>query len=254
MQDMQCQHTCNNCGCTVAIIQGCLSIVNEEERLHLSKKLQNQWQSPEAHYWRPTVLYTAFKCRIFIHQAKVRPGSDRNGLCDPYVRVMICSNATETPVLYATLSPIWNAVISIDYVKLPGSIHWNRGNCAPIVAIELYDTDKNTADDYLGLGMLPVAVIPAQKDDTEGEGHYGEFGVLKNKHALDKFQALDSLSPPPLKWIPISISGATRAEILMSAELVELSQESDIDQVTKTEPLVIVGIPTAIRPTIKNYV
>uniref|UniRef100_A0A1A9ZTS0 C2 domain-containing protein n=1 Tax=Glossina pallidipes TaxID=7398 RepID=A0A1A9ZTS0_GLOPL len=178
--DIQCQHTCAYCGCVVGIVQGCLSIVSETERADFFTSVSQDWKRPEPFYWNPTVYYTYFKCRIFIHQAKVRPGGDRTGLCDPYIRVMICMNSAETAVIYETLSPIWNSP------------------------------------------------------------------------ALQKFQYMRLLSPPPLKWVPVSVSGGTRAEVLMSGELVELQNQRDIP--TTVESCVTVGIPTPIRPIMKNFV
>uniref|UniRef100_A0A1B0G2Q0 C2 domain-containing protein n=1 Tax=Glossina morsitans morsitans TaxID=37546 RepID=A0A1B0G2Q0_GLOMM len=259
-KDIQCQHTCAYCGCVVGIVQGCLSIVGETERADFFASVSQDWKRPEPFYWNPTVYYTYFKCRIFIHQAKVRPGGDRTGLCDPYIRVMICMNSAETAVIYETLSPIWNSVISFDNILMPGCLQWYVHN-PPLVAIELYDTDKKTSDDYLGCGYLPVSVISSDWADsnTREEGDANpcvrgtDFGkIVHHKPALQKFQYMRLLSPPPLKWVPVSVSGGTRAEVLMSGELVELQNQRDMP--TTVESCVTVGIPTPIRPIMKNFV
>uniref|UniRef100_A0A1A9WPX1 C2 domain-containing protein n=1 Tax=Glossina brevipalpis TaxID=37001 RepID=A0A1A9WPX1_9MUSC len=259
-KDIQCQHTCAYCGCVVAIVQGCLSIVSEAERPDFFASVSQDWKRPEPFYWNPTIYYTYFKCRLFIHQAKVRPGGDRTGLCDPYIRVVICMNSAETPVIYATLSPIWNSVISFDNILMPGCLQWYVNN-PPLVAIELYDTDKKTSDDYLGCGYLPISVISSDWADsnTREEGDANpcfratDFGkVVHHKPALQKFQYMRLLSPPPLKWVPVSVSGGIRAEVLMSGELVELQNRRDMP--TTVESCVTIGIPTPIRPIMKNFV
>uniref|UniRef100_A0A1I8QEL5 C2 domain-containing protein n=1 Tax=Stomoxys calcitrans TaxID=35570 RepID=A0A1I8QEL5_STOCA len=255
-KDTQCQHTCPNCGCIVAIVLGSLSIVIEREYTDFLNKMKSQWLNPEPFYWRPITkaTNTAFKCRIFIHQAKVRPGADRSGLCDPYVRVMIASHSAETPVLYATLSPIWNSVISMDCVTLPGSIQWYDAYNAPLVAIELYDTDRRTADDYLGCGTLAIAVISLEAQSLyEDNAPTAEKGI-DAQNAWETFKALPNLSPPPLKWVPIALNGVTKAEVLMSAEMVELVLDDNKMVKVMTEPQVSEGIPAAIKPVMKNYV
>ncbi|XP_059219531.1 otoferlin isoform X6 [Stomoxys calcitrans] len=255
-KDTQCQHTCPNCGCIVAIVLGSLSIVIEREYTDFLNKIKSQWLNPEPFYWRPIskATNTAFKCRIFIHQAKVRPGADRSGLCDPYVRVMIASHSAETPVLYATLSPIWNSVISMDCVTLPGSIQWYDAYNAPLVAIELYDTDRRTADDYLGCGTLAIAVISLEAQSLyEDNAPTAEKGI-DAQNAWETFKALPNLSPPPLKWVPIALNGVTKAEVLMSAEMVELVLDDNKMVKVMTEPQVSEGIPAAIKPVMKNYV
>ncbi|XP_061388297.1 otoferlin [Musca vetustissima] len=245
-KDSHCHHTCRQCGCIAGILLGCLSITTEREHSLLLNKIKQEWSNPEPFYYRPLKAFTRYNCRIFIHQAKIRPGSDRNGLCDPYVRIMFGPHAAETPILFTTLSPIWNAVITLNNVTLPGPIEWYGNTNSPLLAIELYDTDRRTADDYLGCGILPVTVIAAERhQDLENkmDGH---------KHALEKYMALQNLSPPPLRWLPISLNGTIRAEILISAELVEAANEEDADSLELA--LVTVGIPAAIRPTMKNYV
>lgn len=214
------------------------------------------WKHPEPFYWSPHIPFTNFKCRLFIHQAKIKPGADRNGLCDPYIRIMISQSAAETAVLFSTLSPIWNTVISLENIQLPGDFLWYLSN-PPMVAIEVYDTDRKTSDDYLGCGVLSMSVIKSDWIDWHARENEGwESEEVKHKHAIQKYELLKYMTPPPLKWIPIALSGAIRAEILMSGELVELQDVKKVKEVVEdtNEVSVTVGIPNAIKPNMKNFV
>ncbi|KNC25719.1 Gram-negative bacteria-binding protein 3, partial [Lucilia cuprina] len=255
-KDTKCQHTCLNCGCTVAIIRGCLSIVAESETSHYLSQVVQDWKHPEPFYWSPHIPCVNFKCRLFIHQAKIKPGADRNGLCDPYIRIMISQNAAETPIIFSSLSPIWNAVISLENIQLPGDFLWYLSN-PPVVAVEVYDTDRKTTDDYLGCGILTMSVIKSDWIDWYArENGSCESEEVKNKHAVQKYELLKYLTPPPLKWIPIALDGCIRAEVLMSGELVELQDVKKIKEVLEesNEVSVTVGIPNAIKPNMKNFV
>lgn len=195
-----------------------------------------------------------FKCRLFIHQAKIRPGSDRSGLCDPYVRVMIGNCAAESAILFSSLSPIWNTVICFERIQLPGLFQWYLAN-PPLAVIEIYDTDKKTAADYLGCGVLPLSVIKNEWLDLSSTDNASEESdEVKHKNAIKKYELLKYLSPPPLKWIPIALNGNIRAEVLCSGELMELTQSQETVAVEESKGSVTVGIPNAIKPNMKNFV
>lgn len=248
-----------NCGCTIAIIRGFLSIVTETQTSEFLSQVVQQWKHPEPLHWEPHIRHVSFKCRLFIHQAKIRPGADRNGLCDPYVRVMISECAAETGIIFSSLSPIWNTVISFHKIELPGSFAWYLGN-PPFASIELYDTDKKTADDYLGCGVLPLSVIKKDWEDWyAGENAGWDTDTAKAKHAMQKFELLKYLTPPPLKWIPIALNGVIKAEVLVSGELVEsdgLDESESENENTNQHPKasITVGIPNAIKPIMNNFV
>lgn len=252
-QDSQCGHTCYNCGCTVAILHGCLGIVLENERNDFLPTISQDWKQIENFYFNPLTPYTNFKCRLFIHQAKVRPGSDTSGLCDTFLRITFAGQSAETPVEPETLSPIWNVVICFDCIALPGSIDW-YSKYSPLIAVEMYDSDEKNKEEYLGCGIFtalvinPDRLVDAQLAEMEGTQ---SVRVLKTKLAVQKFQQLKNLSPPPLKWIPISISGAVRAEVLMSAELVAMEDQGC--KSTMMQPTVAAGIPMIIRPIMRNF-
>lgn len=78
-----CSHTCPNCGCTTAIVSGCLSIVVERERMDFLAAVGSDWTSVEPMLWQPTVGQTKFLCHVYVHQAKVRPGARRRASSTP---------------------------------------------------------------------------------------------------------------------------------------------------------------------------
>ncbi|KAM7358215.1 ferlin family C2 domain-containing myoferlin misfire [Cochliomyia hominivorax] len=255
-KDIKCQHTCTNCGCIVAIIRGCLSIISDTESKEFLNLIHQNWKHVEPFYWSPQIPCVTFKCHLFIHQAKIKPGADRSGLCDPYIRVMICQNSAETPVLFSTLSPIWNSVISFANIQLPGDFIWYLRN-SPLVALEVYDTDRKTSDDYLGCGVLALTVIKSDWVDWYArENIISNNEEVKNTQAIQKYELLKYLTPPPLKWVPIALNGAIRAEILMSGELVEVTEIKKTDDCEEKvkETCITVGIPNAIKPNMKNFV
>ncbi|XP_011180606.2 otoferlin isoform X1 [Zeugodacus cucurbitae] len=254
-KDIQCQHSCINCGCNVGIIQGSLGIVVDSERTEYLASITNDWKQTELYYWSPIIHYTVYKCRVFIHQAKIRPGSDTSGLCDGYLRVIFGSQWAQTSTAEATLSPIWNCVICFDVVVFPGSLQWYMKN-PPLVAVELYDHDRLTANDYVGCGSVPVSVISMKEADDsareEAEGKLKPNKMVKTRTAMQKYQKLKVISPPPLTWVPIAQNGGVRAEVLMSAELVETTEE--IGKLELPDPTITMNIPTSIRPIMKNFV
>lgn len=259
----------------MAIIQGCLGIVAETERSDFLSRVSKEWKQTEMFYWSPVVPYTIYKCRLFIHQAKVRPGNDKSGLSDAYVRVMFAGQTAQTSIEHATLSPVWNAVITFQNIMLPGAVEWYIRN-PPLVAIEIFDEDR-FSDDYLGVGKLALSVIALNQHTTSLEQYTSELrpslfedrasidktrpsvgnkrlSIIQTKKAIQKFSELKHLSPPPLKWIPIAQQGAIRAEVLISGELVQIKEEINELQQSSSDNLCSIGIPQSIRPNIKNYV
>lgn len=245
----------------MAVIQGCLSIVAEVDQNDFTASISNDWIQQEPHYWKTVVTETHFKCRIFLHQAKVRPGNDPSGLCDPFVRLMICNQSADTPVIYETLSPIWNTVIGFDHIVLPGPFNFYINN-PPLLILEMFDTDVKTAEDYLGCGHSSVSVITSEwaelnvRHMREGAGDHFSRSLYgcEYKNSIEKFQCLKALSPPPLKWLPIIINGSIRAEVLLSAEIVEIAS---LDSVTENDAKegfnITIGIPAPIRPNMRNF-
>ncbi|XP_030384983.1 fer-1-like protein 6 isoform X1 [Scaptodrosophila lebanonensis] len=249
-KNVNCAHSCTNCGCTVGVVLGCMAIVVERERKDFLAYIAGDWMSQEPMTWQPNVTQTHFRCHVYVHQAKVRPGVDKKGQCDGYLRVIFGDKVSETYAVLATLSPIWNAVITFKSVVLPGSINWYIQN-PPQLALELYDADKMSDDDLLGQAQSVVSVI---SNDRMEDTSWDDAGIASGvKNPLQKLQRLKNVTPPPLKWVPVSKMGVVQAEVLMSAEFIELVGDVDAHGDGK-ETAMATGIPLAIRPNMLNYV
>lgn len=247
-----CSHTCPNCGCTTAIVSGCLSIVVERERKRFLAVVNKEWANIEPMLWQLNPEQTHFLCHVYIHQAKVRPGGEKKNICDSHLRVLFADQACETYTSPGTLSPIWNAVITFNWVSLPGGIGLYLKN-PPLLSLEFYNSERSLPEDLVGMGSVAMSVISEDRASDSNWEDAGVFGCSKNP--LRKLQRLKYLTPPPLKWVPIARKGTLQAEVLMSAEIIQISMESlTTGQNDKKEPQLATGIPMAIRPTMQNFV
>ncbi|XP_062132086.1 otoferlin [Drosophila sulfurigaster albostrigata] len=244
-KSLGCTHSCGNCGCNVGVILGCISIVLDRERREFLSCIAGDWSSDDFMIWQPNVVQTFISCQVYVHQAKVRPGAEHKPLSDGHVSVYFAEQAAETQTAPATLSPIWNAVISFKVLALPGSISWYLQN-PPLISIEFYSNESELS----GSGQTVVSVISGE---VENESGWGDGGKCWQRSALTKLQKLKSISPPPLKWVPVARDGIVLAEVLMSAEFTELVGETDVYKVEKQAELKM-GIPLDIRPNMLNYV
>ncbi|XP_017071773.1 otoferlin [Drosophila eugracilis] len=245
-----CTHTCPNCGCTTAIVSGCLSIVVERERKEFLSAISDDWNCVEPMLWQPHPSQTNFLCHVYVHQAKIRPGSEKKSVCDSHLRVLFAEQTCETYTSPGTLSPIWNAVITFSWLSLPGGVSLYLKN-PPLLALEFYNSERSLPEDLVGLGSLPMSVISEDRSTDSSWEDSGRLGWYKNP--MQKLQKLKHLTPPPLKWVPVTKKGSVQAEVLMSAELIELSMEPSSQDMNK-EPHLATGIPVAIRPNMQNFV
>ncbi|KMY98500.1 uncharacterized protein Dsimw501_GD12956, isoform C [Drosophila simulans] len=245
-----CSHTCPNCGCTTAIVSGCLAIVVERERKQFLSVVNKDWANIEPMLWQLNPEQTHFLCHVYIHQAKVRPGGEKKNICDPHLRVLFADQACETYTSPGTLSPIWNAVITFNWVSLPGGIGLYLRN-PPLLSLEFYNSERSLPEDLVGMGSVAMSVI---SEDRASDSNWEDTGVFAcSKNPLRKLQRLKYLTPPPLKWVPIARKGTLQAEVLMSAEIIQISMEPP-GQDDKKEPQLATGIPMAIRPNMQNFV
>ncbi|XP_037719293.1 otoferlin isoform X3 [Drosophila subpulchrella] len=245
-----CTHTCPNCGCTTAIVSGCLSIVVERERKAFLSSISDDWTSIEAMLWQPNPAQTNFLCHVYVHQAKVRPGGDKKSICDSHLRILFADQTCETYTSPGTLSPIWNAVITLNMLSLPGGVNLYLKN-PPLLSLELYNSERSLSEDLVGMGSVAVSVISEERATDSSWEEPGGFAWSKNP--MQKLQRLKHMTPPPLKWVPVAKKGSVQAEVLMSAELIELSM-LPTGQDIKKEPHLATGIPVAIRPNMQNFV
>ncbi|SPP77350.1 fer-1-like protein 6 [Drosophila guanche] len=242
-----CIHSCPNCGCSTAMILGCMGIVVERERKQFLSQNIGDWVSIEPMVWKTRVARTFFRCHVYIHQAKVRPSGEKKHVADSHLRILFGEQAAETDTSPGTLSPIWDAEIIFKCMNLPGSVDWYVQN-PPLLSLEFYNKEKSLADELVGKGHLMASVISGNQfaDSAWEEGPLGW-----SKGPLYKLQRLKHVSPPPLKWVPLARKGAVQAEVLMSAEFIELP-DGVIDG--SKEPVLTTGIPQAIRPNVLNFV
>lgn len=249
--------------------------------------IQNGWNKKESYFYN-LEDDTYFNCNIYLHQAKIRPGSDVTGLCDPKIRVTFLNCQKESKVLYQTLSPIWNEIIKFENLRFPGKVEYYVDN-PPLVALELYDIDTKTSSDYLGCTLLRLTVKPINMEKlipfkilfekVENEGDINleslkpkeieklrEFttqffndendeqfsSIIKTKVAIQKLKDISKIFPPPLKWQPIVCDGTILAEILVSGELIELQTPTQGSS-TLINIELHENIPKEILPIMSKY-
>lgn len=81
-----------------------------------------------------------FKCNLYVHQAKIRPGSDRSGLSDARITATLSDTQGFTTIINNTLSPLWNEVITFNCIKLTGS-SLSYVHEPTIIFLDIYDLD-----------------------------------------------------------------------------------------------------------------
>lgn len=258
-KSINCSHTCHKCGCLYAKLEGWIWVGLESEKFEVSNEVG--WISTEEFYYTPRD-YTTYNCKVFIYQAKIRPGNDVSGLCDPKIRVSFTDCLVETSVIQNTLSPVWNEVIKMKGICIPGTSDWFKHD-PPILAIEIFDVDRNTNSvDYFGCTLLKMLVgsklkssdIPGRiVDDPKKTAHLTQRSlrdVIASKMSTKKLKELHKIFPPSLQWISLVSNGVSNAELLVSAEILEVS-------VMKTEdpPVVAVnpGLPKELVPQSKRH-
>ncbi len=83
---------------------------------------------------------TLIKCNVYIHQAKIRPGADKSGMADARITVTLNGTQGSTAIVYNSLSPLWNEVITFNCIKLVGSVQSYVYEPA-IILLDVYDVD-----------------------------------------------------------------------------------------------------------------
>ncbi|KAH8235116.1 hypothetical protein KR032_008840 [Drosophila birchii] len=245
-----CIHTCPNCGCTAGIISGCLSIVVERERKDFLAAVKSDWTSVESMLWQPTTEQTHFICHVYVHQAKIRPAGQKKNIIDSHLRILFAEQAGETYRSPGSLTPIWNSVMTFKSFSLPGGINLYVKN-PPLLSLEFLKSEKIISDDLVGMGCVAASVI---REDKATGSHWEDTGShWWSTNPAQNLQKLKHLTPPPLKWVPIARKGSVQAEVLMSAELIEIAQEASMQDVSK-EPQLATGIPAAIKPNMQNFI
>lgn len=257
-KSINCTHTCQKCGCLFANLEGWIWIGLEPERSDVLNHVG--WINSEEFYYTPRD-YTMYNCKVFIYQAKIRPGNDKGGLCDAKIRVSFTDCLSETSVIRGTLSPVWNEVIKMQGICIPGTSDWFNHD-PPIVAIEIFDEDAKNVVDYFGCSLLKMLVGSKRKKSevlgtiedeipaTPRVAHKSLRDVVASKMNSKKLKDLNKIFPPSLQWISLVSNGVSNAELLVSAEILEVG-------VRKTEDPPVVslapGLPTELVPTSKRH-
>ncbi|XP_022212778.2 otoferlin [Drosophila obscura] len=241
-----CTHSCPNCGCSTAMVLGCIAIVVERERKQFVSHIIGDWVSIEPMVWKTRVAWTFFRCHVYVHQAKVRPSGEKKHVADSHLRILFGEQAAETHTSPGTMSPIWDAEITFKCITLPGSVDWYVQH-PPLLSLEFHYKERSLADELVGKGHLLASVISGEHF---ADSAWQEGALCWSKGPVYKMQRLKHVSPPPLKWVPLARKGAVQAEVLMSAEFIELAD--GVADASK-EPLLTMGIPEAIRPHMRNF-
>eukprot|EP00887_Chlorella_sp_A99_P001355 scaffold8.g1355.t1 len=83
------------------------------------------------------------------------PAADSNGLSDPYCVIMVGTHRAITSTKLKTLSPQWNET----FVFSTGDVAEAVGQGRPRVALQVYDWDMVSADDFLGQAEVPFESV-----------------------------------------------------------------------------------------------
>lgn len=117
MKPINCSHTCTYCGCYAASANLSVWIGTNQDKVNALP--DDCVEAENGHV--AGAASALFKCNVYVHQAKIRPGADKSGLAD--VRITATLNDTQgfTAMINNTLSPLWNEVITFNCIKLAGS-------------------------------------------------------------------------------------------------------------------------------------
>lgn len=258
-KSINCTHTCQKCGCLFANVVGWIWIGLDAERSDVSNQVG--WISTEEFYYTPRD-YTMYNCKVFIYQAKIRPGNDKGGLCDPKIRVSFIGCLGETSKINETLSPVWNEVIKMKGICVPGTSDWFNHD-PPILAIEIFDEDTKSGADYFGCTLLKMLVgsklhrkignvdtIDEHSKVTHQPVQTTFRDKIASKMSAKKLKDLNKIFPPSLQWISLVANGVSNAELLVSAEMLEVGvRKSDEPPIVSIEP----GLPKELVPTSKRH-
>ncbi|XP_037045765.1 otoferlin [Bradysia coprophila] len=280
LKPIGCSHTCTHCGCYAGSAN--LSVWLGTNQDNASVLPVDSVQSENGLV--ASVTDSLFKCNVYIHQAKIRPGADKSGLADALITATLNDTQGSTGVIHNSLSPLWNEVITFNCIKMVGSPLSYLQEPA-IILLDIYDIDvkKKLSKEFLCTAILrpltrmleaiasisPTPEIPnvcSKPIDSNGESETQSEPPSKPqlkrptlKHIIEKIENRRSKRklpdfasiafPIPLQWIEAVRDGEVCAEILCSAEFIQLP-----DKTVATEPVSNqIGIPPVICPHVANY-
>lgn len=183
---------------------------------------------------------SSFKCSSFIHQAKIRPTSDKNMLANSKISIYLKDFFGSTTTISESLSPVWNESIDFNGIMFFGDLNLLK-NSLPFVMIELVDVnrEKKTSTSLGSSFYQPYYSLEHETSKTNEP----------EKQMISLF--VSSKQPQILKWIPLTKNGCIVAEVLLSIELIELSND---ERKNCTNKVAINGlIPNEILPIMNLF-
>lgn len=243
-----CNHSCKICGCLSGKADISCWIGTEQE---IYDSIPDGWKIGQS-VMEP-LESTNFKCNLYIHQGKIRPGSDKNGLCDARIDGILGKFIGKTKTIPQSLSPIWNEAHYFNQFIGQGSSISYKSN-PPLIMIDLFDVDtKMKSEDHIGIGYIqPIVKLLADKPELSLKHDPKEKikNIFKSQKLVVNLDNDVESFPPLLKWISIAKNGTVLSEILISAELIEIEfNDFNIESVERIDD----GIPMEIRPNMKQY-
>ncbi|KAG5679282.1 hypothetical protein PVAND_008861 [Polypedilum vanderplanki] len=228
-----CMHSCENCGCMFGKFEIIMWIGSDKEVSEFLPQsaievTSNKINFTAEQYW---------KCNVYVHQAKIRPIIDKNNLCHPKLIAVLNGMSEHTRVINQSLSIVWNEVLIIENVKNFDIGDDKYYDDYPSITLHLYDEDKKKFN-LIGSAIINVCIIKANDKEKKYQGDIRKL-----------FNHLITQSPPQLRWITFHQNGMNVAEVLMSAEFIQLTtptitiQERDLND----------SIPIEIRPNIRKF-
>jgi len=99
LKNINCEHNCNNCGCIYGRADVFLWIGKEKDKKNC---LPYEWQEKNDFnkIGVDCVTDNYFNCNLYIHQAKIKPGINVNGLCDGRLQVTFNNWQCTTEVIF----------------------------------------------------------------------------------------------------------------------------------------------------------
>lgn len=131
-----CSHTCTHCGCYAGSANLSVWLGTSQDK---ASALPDDYVNSE-NGLVTNVADSLFKCNVYIHQAKIRPGADKSGLADVLITATLNDTQGSTAIIRNSLSPLWNEVITFNCIKMVGSSLSYVQQPANIL-LDVYDID-----------------------------------------------------------------------------------------------------------------
>lgn len=91
---MSCTHSCSNCGCFFGKFETLMWVGGNKEVDEWLPKNVVELGSNKIEF----VKEKFFKYNVYVHQARIQPGCEQNGLCDPTLVIAVDGMQAKTKV------------------------------------------------------------------------------------------------------------------------------------------------------------